>query len=444
MLGCLCSQVAIQDSKTRDSDPMLQFKLTFRRIYGLVNFIGLSERDRFELSGSELEEWLVDPGNGKEILLRNLGGDLDPENDAAWMDENTDVSTPETPSLFENLEVSPRKQSADNDVSESVPRVEEGLLVEELDEATVTDSRVGGVLVGLGFEERTLYSVTRLRKVFNPKEVHLIQYEEPGKGKEIRQIVEDWSANSSSIKYSDIGMETFAETCDPLVIDITGLAKPIIFYAVQQGLRRHRSIIVAHTEATTYYPTNQDLAQLVQAQEAHDRHAFFEIIANIMTGEERPYELVPLVYSDADQTRRRVLFAFASPKHERLLSLLDQREFDRLELIAPDGETPRNRVAREIANIAAADNSNSSIEFINSDDMAKATQHLLQGFTKCYVERGMNFEIGLTGSKMETVASAAVSAIHKITQCWYVRPQRFDPDRFTKGAGKVSLYSSVN
>lgn len=424
-------------SKTRDSDPMLQFKLTFRRIYGLVNFIGLSERDRFELSGSELEEWLVDPSNGKEILLRNLGGDLDPEDDEEWLDESTDPSTAEPLSLFGSLEPSLREESEDNDVLESVPRVEEDLVVEELDEATMTGRRMGGLVVGLGFEERTLYSAARLKNVINPEKVHFVQYEEPGKGGEILEVMKEWAAKSSSISYSDICMDSFGDTVDPLLIDITGLAKPVIFYAVHQGLQKHRSVIVAHTEARTYYPTNQDLSQLVQAQEAHDRHEFFETIANIMTGEERPYELVPLVYSDADQTRRRVLFAFASPKHERLLSLLDQREFDRLELIAPDGETPRNRVAKEIANIAAADNSNSSIEFINSDDVAKTTQHLLQGFSECYVERGMNFEIGLTGSKMETVAAAAVSAIRKITQCWYVRPQSFDPERFTKGAGKV-------
>ena len=42
-------------TKTRDSNPTQQFKLTYRKIYGLVNFIGLAERDRFELSGSDLE-----------------------------------------------------------------------------------------------------------------------------------------------------------------------------------------------------------------------------------------------------------------------------------------------------------------------------------------------------------------------------------------------------
>ena len=57
-------------AKTRDSNPMQQFKLTYRKIYGLVNFIGLAERDRFELSGADLEKWLSEPKRGKDILLQ--------------------------------------------------------------------------------------------------------------------------------------------------------------------------------------------------------------------------------------------------------------------------------------------------------------------------------------------------------------------------------------
>jgi hypothetical protein len=48
-------------TKTRDSNPITQFILTYRKLFGLSNFIGLSQRDRFELSGDDLEEWLSHP-----------------------------------------------------------------------------------------------------------------------------------------------------------------------------------------------------------------------------------------------------------------------------------------------------------------------------------------------------------------------------------------------
>jgi len=37
-------------TKIRDDDPVLQFKLSYRKILGLASFIGLADRDRFELS----------------------------------------------------------------------------------------------------------------------------------------------------------------------------------------------------------------------------------------------------------------------------------------------------------------------------------------------------------------------------------------------------------
>ena len=436
-------------SKTRDSDPILQFKLTFRRIYGLVNFIGLSERDRFELSGSQLEEWLDDPGNGKEILLRNLGGGLEPEEGEEEDDEEAMAAEPEAPTLFDTVEEPSTEASTDERQGDALEKqgvastnldARSIIPIEALSPEEIGRHEIGAVVLGLGFEQRTLHSAKNLVRLAAPAKVYAIQYAEPGKSKEILEALGSWDTEIETIAYGDIDDGSFSKARSPVLVDVTGLAKPVIFHAVREFLRKDRTVLIAHTGARTYYPTNKDLTNLVRAQEKHDRYQFFEILADIMTGEERPYELVPLVTSDADQTRRRVLFAFASPKHERLLSLLDQREFDRLELVAPHGDSARNRVAREIADIAATDNSNSEITLIDSDDLAGATEFLLRGFARCYVGLGLNFEVGLTGSKMEAVAAAAVSSIRKITQCWYVRPQGFDPERFTKGAGKSRFF----
>ena len=179
---------------------------------------------------------------------------------------------------------------------------------------------------------------------------------------------------------------------------------------------------------------------LLKAEEQHNRQKFFDTLSGILTGEIGPYECLPLLQADADETRRNVLFAFASPKHERLLSLIDNHVIDRLEVVAPEGTTPRNRVAKQIAEIAATDSASSEVTYINSDDLEKATAFMLRGFNKWYVRQGFNFEIGLTGSKMEAVASAAVSSVCKITQCWYVRPAKFDAARFTKGAGETRYF----
>ncbi len=153
---------------------------------------------------------------------------------------------------------------------------------------------------------------------------------------------------------------------------------------------------------------------LLKAEEQHNRQKFFDTLSGIVTGEIGPYRCIPLLDADADETRRNVLVAFASPKHERLLSLIDSRVIDRLEVVAPAGTTARNHVAKHIAEIAATDNASADVTLINSDDLETTTTSLLNGFGHWYVRQGFNFEIGLTGSKMEAVAAAAISSVCKV------------------------------
>jgi hypothetical protein len=180
---------------------------------------------------------------------------------------------------------------------------------------------------------------------------------------------------------------------------------------------------------------------LLQAE--RNRQKFFDALSGILTGEAGPYRSIPLLDADADETRRKLLVAFASPKHERLLSLIDSRVIDRLEVVAPSGDTARNKVARQIAEIAASDNASSDVTLIDSDDLAGTIEFLMRSFAEWYLQRGFNFQMGLTGSKMEAVAAAAISAYYKVTQCWYVRPKKFDPLRFTKGAADTRFFRIV-
>ncbi len=57
-----------------------------------------------------------------------------------------------------------------------------------------------------------------------------------------------------------------------------------------------------------------------------------------------------------------------------------------------------------------------------------------------YAERGFDIELALTGSKMHAVACAAACSVFKVAQCWYVRPESFDTERFTIGVGETDLF----
>jgi len=73
----LCARSGAPRTKTRDDDPVQQFILKYRKLFGLASLIGLADRDRFELSGNDLREWLAEPKRGRDILKRNLGGPLE-------------------------------------------------------------------------------------------------------------------------------------------------------------------------------------------------------------------------------------------------------------------------------------------------------------------------------------------------------------------------------
>ena len=435
-------------TKTRDSNPTQQFKLTYRKIYGLVNFIGLAERDRFELSGTDLEEWLDHPNKGKEILLRNLGGDSAPDNRETKRHEedegHTKVDENEQIALFET---GPLVQSVDGN-PEVVGNKETGspFVVDRIMDfgqdfgETRLEASIEQIIVGLGFEERTLESVRRIAHLTGAREAILVKYREQGKTDGILEILSSSVEKQEMVDYRDVIADGFPDVRGTVLVDITGLAKPVIFHAVRNELRRKGKVWICHTEAEKHYPLDADLDHFLMAEEERDRHALLEQIQGVLTGEEGPYESDNLLPSDSDETRQRVLCAASSPKHERLLSLLDYRDYDRIEIIAPTSDSSRSRVAQIAADVAARNVANANVTHIDSNDLGGMLHFVVERYRTWYIGNGLNFELGLTGSKLQAVACSAASAAFKVSQCWYIRPKYFDTDRFTKGVGRSHIY----
>lgn len=161
-------------TKTRDSNPTQQFQLAYRKLYGLVNAIGLSERDRFELSGEGLQEWLANPAAGKDILLRNLAVP------GSWEEPEEPVETPvDKPREFVRTPVQlvlpeplpDPTPAADTPRASALPMP----TVTLLDVADVGD-RIGTLVVGLGFEDRTPVSFERLLATTRPDRIIVVRY----------------------------------------------------------------------------------------------------------------------------------------------------------------------------------------------------------------------------------------------------------------------------
>ena len=225
-----------------------------------------------------------------------------------------------------------------------------------------------------------------------------------------------------------------------IVVDVTGLAKPAIFRLVAQALSRDRTLIIVHTQADIYYPLDEDIEPILASNGSDDMFTVLERARRIWTGERGPYEFVRLSSSDVDQSRRRLLCAAVSPQHERLLSLIEQRDYDGLCIIQPTGDTARARLAKLAADVATQGRFGSRKVSVDSDDLIGTMRLLGNQFDEFYSRNWFDIEFGLTGSKMHAVACAAASVVLKIAHCWYVKPTEFDPNRFTKGAKRTRMF----
>ena len=438
-------------TKTKDSNPTQQFKLTYRKIYGLSSFIGLAESDRFELSGEQLEEWLKNPS--KQVLVRNLGGTDEAEGEDIGEGEpqKTEGSSlkrklkhPQLTqqSLFKGdpigeIELSPEiplDAETQQWLDQYIPSVEI-VPIENL--ASIHFSMV---VLGLGFEDRTLASAKRLGKVVKSDEVVLFRYAEPGKAKQIEKCATNISKKFHVIDY---GLRQEAKPPMPagnVLVDTTGLAKPILFRTIRSALKKNGMVWVCHTKAESYYPQEEDIAGILKAEKSGNPSALLTSLGSALTGEKGPYRIYRLHSTEVDQSRRRALFAFASTKHERLLTLLDMRGYDHIEVIAPLSGSARGRMAKITAEVAAKNFGRGVVNEVDTNDLAGLITLLVRKYQHWYVRRGFNVDLALTGSKLQGVASATLSAAMKTSDSLYVSPQSFDPRRFTKGVGETKIY----
>lgn len=430
-------------TKTHDSNPTQQFKLTFRKIFGLVNFIGLSERDRFELSGADLEEWLTHPERGKEVLLRNLsrGVIVDPDEDGDGDEEGSPrplerVATPVQLVL-------PHTDAADEPApaSAGMPFVAPTLpTVRRLNPGDLAKVAVDTLVVGLGFEQRTPASLERILSQVTPRRILGVGYNLDGRREEMVSIAGRHGLEIDEVPYGEVERGMLPQLPPGSLIDVTGLAKAALFRFVREGLRDNGGVRIAYTAAERYFPLETDLAAVLDAHGSYNRHLLLAALKDVLTGEKAPYHLVSLLSMPSDGTRLRALSAFASPKHERILHLIEARDYDAVEIVTDAADTSRAKVGEIAAAVALEGSPGGRRVAGDANDLGAILQILGQRHHDWYVRGGMNFEVGLTGNKHQATAAAILTAALPVNEVWYVAPAEFDVTRFTEGVGASTYY----
>ncbi|GAB5399532.1 MAG: hypothetical protein Aureis2KO_11170 [Aureisphaera sp.] len=426
-------------------NPQQQFKLVYRKLYGVTNHIGLSNADRFELSGEQLENWLNNPKEGEKILIRNLKTDI-PQQQSVESENGEELSDIYKPNTIQKTlwEQELKSENHKDDITLEKNLLE--LAINKLPDVRIlslkdfkNDDKLN-FIAGLGFEERTLNSIKQWIGL-SLANVDLIEFDEPGKKED---IIKCFELNSINYSIHPVGraIEDSMMFDKKATVDITGLPKAVIFNVVRNALVNNQNINIVFTEAEKHYPLEDDIERLLAEYKDCDHTKFLESLTDVLKGETGPYRIIPLLPKNIDNySSRRVLIAFSSPKHERLFSFLDEREYDKIHIIVPSGDSPRDKLAKISAEVAIRRFNHAEIVESESEDLLALMRYLAGTYQKYFVEQTFSFEIALTGSKIETVASAAISATFMVSQVWYVQPQSWDPKRFTEGTKNTSVYA---
>jgi len=430
-------------TKTKDSDPVLQFKLTFRKIYGLADFIGLSERDRFELSGSDLVEWLNNPEKGKEILRRNLPTEEDPDGD--YIEDEEELALP-TPTVKNGIQEGSSQRELDLVNSEEEREDAMALelpVIESFEPSSTKPAQIDTLYIALGFEERTAASAMRSIDLLSPRSIVALSYPEEGRSENILKAINFRGIPCSVVEYADLRAGKLELLNSSIAVDVTGFTKAAIFQLINGALKRNSEVVVVYTEAEAYYPLEESVQKTLAAHSEKNSPALLAALKGILSGEEGPYSLEKLHSLVSDETRMKALLAFGSAKHERIIQLVEDGDYDLIKVLCDNSSTARATVGKLAAEAGVRGAAAGSIEECDIKNPNEVLHAIERVFRSTYIEGGFNFEFGLTGDKLETVAVAVFCAIVNVNSVWYVKPKRFDPKRFSEGTKETHFYRVI-
>lgn len=417
-----------------DTNPLLQFKLAFRKLLGLTNFIGISHSDRFELSGSELETWLRNPQEGEKILLKNKVIEDGDSDEASYGFAEVIINVASQTSLdFVN---SKRENKEIENFFVSENQIILGKYPFNID--LINDCQQ--YVLGIGFEDRTYESLNKVINSPSISKIYAIKHKlEEGRFNDIKETL---NQSKKEIVILDIDEIYKIDYSLKTIIDVSGLSKSMIFRLVIKAKKNINEIVILETEAESLSPSEKDLKEIVNTQE-QATEILKAVTENIELGELKPYTIENIYSTDTDESNSRVILCFSSSKFERMLTFLDQKQYDKILIINPNKDDRRSQLARLSAKVIQDKYSSLETEVIeidtsNQNEILKVMTILYQ---KYYLQEGCNFDIALTGSKVQTVCASIFAGLNKINNCWYVSPKEWKSNAFSSGISDTFIYT---
>jgi len=425
------------------TNPINQFVLSYRKILGLSKLIGISQADRFELSGKNLEDWLDEPDNGATILKRSVEKKY-----GEFIDNSTEEDIIEIP-IFEQKKVKKPIASLfdlveDEHEFSTVSKIRYDVpLIEQIDQIELLE--IDTIIASIGFEERTFESLKRCIVKTKPSAIVLIKYNNPSNDNDttIMEYVQKSKIPYQIVNENDLNLILDENINKNVLVDISGMSKKLIFNISKNTLLLKKSLIICHTYALTYAPYDEELKPfLANIGNSSNKIEILDLITDkVAKGEELTnIQMLDLVQSNVDETRRRALFAACDAKYEKLFFLLQEREFDVVDLLINSSDDMKSELANFAGEVIKMSYAEAILSRKNTNDLKIVIESLVEEYHRFYVNQMSNVELAMTGNKMFSVACAIMCAKYKISKCWYLSPAKWEKDHFSKGAGETEFY----
>lgn len=426
-------KLTTRTKKSNGSDPILQFQLSFRKILGVSRQIGFSNRDRFELTGKELVAWLTGEEGWKNLraYTRRNSESTEPGLEADQDHENAlpDKKTPIQEEL--NLVI---PECIKEPAAKPIPTP----IIQELDLSNI--GNIDNLIVSLGFEDRCFKSAKRIAEATRPKNILAVEYDIPGCANEMYELARQIGASYSTIGFPELMTKGTVNFSGVNLVDASGLTKPAIYKLIKGNILTNQSSYFAISEPSEFSPTEDDLKAAIGDGTKFWGEDSVDKLTDILFGESMPYELVVVDELNSDPSRNKKLCAFASAKHGRLVHLSEAATFDELEVLLQEGESSRHLVAEKAASIATSGGEMGSILYYPQDNPQSLLKKIFEIHFRSYSELNSNFEIALTGGKMEAVLTGIAGACLPLNRVLYVKPSSFDTQIFSTGIRNTRVY----
>lgn len=437
------------------NNPINQFILLYRKILGITKPIGLSQNDRFELKGKNLDDWLKIPKDGARILKSSVEKvyrkphpeslDIDQVEEEVVrkriiikrqkeIKEKTLLDLIDEPRDFIDMA---SNTIDDKYLSTMLPQISEHSL------KNISQDKYDIYITTLGFEERTFESIKRILDKLKFKKIILIEYPQSiGCAKEILNFIKELKVDYEIIQENELNKLT-AQINENILLDITGMSKSLIFKITQELIRKNKKMCVIHTSAKNYAPKEESLKPFYEdlKQSENTIDILEKITEKVSKGEElTEVTLSNLITSYTDSSKNRVLMATCNVKYEKLFQLINERDFDSIDLFVSHKTEIKNNIAKAAAKVIKIRYPEVSINSEDIHSLADIVKSLTQKYIYYFIDQGSNIEFGLTGNKIDTLAYGIIASKFQISDCWYLRTSEFDSEEFSEGVSDTKFY----